>query len=219
MKCEPVPAYIGGARTATCGRARVVPREVVSRVEKLTPYRLRLNAKGCDRKRGVVSDHHVDAAKTPAGLMDISSYISGYVDGEGCFTVSFSPRSKLRVGWEVRPSFSVSQNADRAEVLSAIQAYFRCGGFRPDRSDKTLKYEVRDLASLLTMVIPHFEEYPLMSSKRRDFEKFATVCRLLDRRRHLTREGLREIASLAVTMNSSGKRRYQLAELIDYSST
>ena len=166
MKCEPVPAYIGGARTATCGRARVVPREVVSRVEKLTPYRLRLNAKGCDRKRGVVSDHHVDAAKTPAGLMDISSYISGYVDGEGCFTVSFSPRSKLRVGWEVRPSFSVSQN-----------------------------------------------------SKRRDFEKFATVCRLLDRRRHLTREGLREIASLAVTMNSSGKRRYQLAELIDYSST
>ncbi len=91
--------------------------------------------------------------------------------------------------------------------------------FRPDRSDKTLKYEVRDLASLLTMVIPHFEEYPLMSSKRRDFEKFATVGRLLDRRRHLTREGLREIASLAVTMNSSGKRRYQLAELIDYSST
>src|SRR5207249_8011764 len=30
VKCEPVPAYIGGARTATCGRARVVPREVVS---------------------------------------------------------------------------------------------------------------------------------------------------------------------------------------------
>src|ERR1700745_4443538 len=54
VKCEPVPAYIGGARTATCGRARVVPREVVSR-EKLTPYRLRLNAKGCDRIRSDVS--------------------------------------------------------------------------------------------------------------------------------------------------------------------
>src|SRR5205823_14952867 len=53
VKCEPVPAYIGGARTAACGRARVVPREVVSR-EKLTPYRLRLNAKGCNRKRGDV---------------------------------------------------------------------------------------------------------------------------------------------------------------------
>src|SRR5437762_12718087 len=96
---------------------------------------------------------NVDAAKTPAGLMDISSYSSGYVDGEGCFTVSFSLRTKLRVGWEVRPSFSVSQNADRGEVLVAIREYFGCGGFRPDRSDKTLKYEVRDLASLLVRVI------------------------------------------------------------------
>ena len=163
--------------------------------------------------------NRVDAANTPAGLMDISSYISGYVDGEGCFTVSFSPRRKLRMGWEVRPSFSVSQNADRAEVLSAIYTYFGYGGFRPDRSDKTLKYEVRNLASLLTRVIPHFEQYPLMSSKRRDFETFATICKLLEGRKHLSREGLREIAGLAVTMNPSGKRRFQLAELIDYTST
>jgi LAGLIDADG endonuclease len=161
----------------------------------------------------------VDAANTPARLMDISSYISGYVDGEGCFTISFSPRHKLRMGWEVRPSFSVSQNADRAEVLEAIREYFGCGGFRPDRSDKTLKYEVRDLASLLAKVIPHFERYPLISSKRRDFEKFAIICRMLEGRRHLSRDGLRLIASLAVMMNSSGKRRFQLTELIDYVST
>ena len=43
----------------------------------------------------------------------IPSYISGYFDGEGCFSVAFSPRATLRVGWEVRPSVSVSQNGDR----------------------------------------------------------------------------------------------------------
>ena len=151
--------------------------------------------------------------------MDISSYISGYVDGEGCFTISFSPRAKLRVGWEVRPSFSVSQNADRAEVLKAMREYFGCGWLRPDRSDRTIKYEVRDLASLLIKVVPHFERFPLMSSKRRDFEKFAFICRMLEQRRHLSRDGMRAIASVAVTMNSSGKRRFQLNELIDYTST
>ena len=161
----------------------------------------------------------VDAANTPAGLMDISSYISGYVDGEGCFTISFSPRAKLRMGWEVRPSFSVSQNADRAEVLEAIRNHFECGGLRPDRSDKTIKFEVRDLADLLARVIPHFERFPLMSSKRRDFDKFAVVCRMLERREHLNREGLRAIAAIAVTMNASGKRRFQLQELVDYIST
>src|SRR6266540_1443392 len=111
--------------------------------------------------------------------MDIRPYISGYVDGEGCFTVSFSPRRKLRVGWEVRPSFSVSQNADRAEVLLLMRDYFRCGWIRPDRSDRTLKYEVRSLVDLRKQVIPHFERFPLLSGKVRDFERFATVCDLV----------------------------------------
>jgi hypothetical protein len=69
----------------------------------------------------------------------LSAYISGYADGEGCFTVSIAPRATLAVGWEVRPSFSVSQNGDRAEVLHALQAHFGCGSIRPDRSDRTLK--------------------------------------------------------------------------------
>ena len=82
----------------------------------------------------------------------LSAYISGYVDGEGCFTVSISPRAKLLVGWEVRPSFSVSQNGDRAEVLHAIQAYFGCGSIRPDRSDKTVKWETRRLEDIVERV-------------------------------------------------------------------
>jgi hypothetical protein len=95
----------------------------------------------------------------------LSAYISGYVDGEGCFTVSIAPRASLLTGWEVRPSLSVSQNGDRAEVLYAIQAYFGCGRIRPDRSDKTLKWETRRLEELLGRVIPHFERYPLLSRK------------------------------------------------------
>jgi len=97
-------------------------------------------------------------------MVDLPSYISGYVDGEGCFTVSMSPRPTLRVGWEVRPSLSVSQNGDRSEVLLAIQDHFGCGTLRPDRSDKTLKWEVRSLPLICGVVIPHFRAYPLQSA-------------------------------------------------------
>ena len=141
-------------------------------------------------------------------------YISGYADGEGCFTVSISPRRKLRAGWEVRPSFSVSQNGDRAEVLYAIQAYFGCGSIRPDRSDKTLKWEVRRLEDLLGAVIPHFERWPLMSGKRRDFESFAAVCRLMARGGHRSRDGLIQIVALARRMNPSGGRRYDASAVL-----
>src|SRR5262249_34391869 len=92
----------------------------------------------------------------------LSAYISGYVDGEGCFTLSRAPRAKRAVGWAVRPSLSVSQNGDRAEVLYALRAHFGCGSIRPDRSDRTLKWETRRLEDILERVIPHFVAYPLL---------------------------------------------------------
>ena len=112
------------------------------------------------------------------------------------------------VGWEVRPSASVSQNGDRSEVLVAIQQYFRCGSIRPDRSDRTLKWEVRSLAPLLETIVPHFRTYPLQSGKRRDFELFADICERMARREHCSSSGLREIVRLAVRMNPSGTRGY-----------
>ena len=144
----------------------------------------------------------------------LSAYISGYADGEGCFTISISPRASMLVGWEVRPSFSVSQNGDRAEVLYAIQAYFGCGSIRPDRSDKTLKWETRRLEDLLGRVIPHFEQNPLLSGKRFDFDRFAAVCTLMAEGRHRERSGLIQIVELARVMNPSGRRRYDAEALL-----
>ena len=119
----------------------------------------------------------------PSSREFLSAYISGYADGEGCFTVSIAPRASLLVGWEVRPSFSVSQNGDRAEVLQLIEATLGCGAIRPDRSDRTLKWETRRLEDLLGRVIPHFERYPLLSGKRFDFERFGGDLSIDGRRR------------------------------------
>ena len=142
-------------------------------------------------------------------LVDLPSYISGYVDGEGCFTVSISPRPTLVVGWEVRPSLSVSQNGDRAEVLLLIQQHFGCGTLRPDRSDRTLKWEVRSLPLIEKRIIPHFRQYPLLSGKRRDFDLFAGICERMVRGEHRRLPGLSEIVRLAGDMNPSGKRGYR----------
>ena len=147
--------------------------------------------------------------------MDLDSYISGFVDGEGCFCVSFQPSKRHRFGWEVRPSFSVSQNADRAELLYVIQERWGCGFIRPDRSDKTVKFEVRNVRDLVEKVLPHFKTYPLMSSKQADFERFARICELVSNDRHLELEGFEEIVRLAMEMNPSGKRKYSGSEILN----
>ncbi len=145
---------------------------------------------------------------------NVYEYISGYVDGEGCFSISFLKRKKLLVGIETRASFSVSQNEDRSEVLFLMQKHFECGHIRRDYSDKTLKYEVRKFEDLLTKIIPHFYAYPLLSGKQKDFLRFARVCTLMEKRQHHTKSGLRTIVQCATKMNPSGKRKYTQAELL-----
>ncbi|MBI5005101.1 MAG: LAGLIDADG family homing endonuclease [Candidatus Lloydbacteria bacterium] len=145
---------------------------------------------------------------------NIEEYISGYVDGEGCFSVSFSRRQKFLVGWETKPSFSVSQNEDRSETLYKMQKIFKSGFMRRDFSDKTLKYEVRSLDDLITKVIPHFEKYPLLSSKQNDFLLFKKVCILMKKNQHRNKNGLQKIVRLAHGMNPSGKRKYLREDIL-----
>ena len=167
--------------------------------------------------RSKLGQNRLDSSNyyTPASLRNIPEYISGYVDGEGCFTVTFNKRAKAKLGWELRPSFSVSQNEDRRQVLDIIQKYFGCGHIRRDYADKTVKFEIRDHYDLMTKVIPHFQHFPILSKKQRDFEIFKLICDIIDSQKHLAKDGFAEIVKLAYKMNGSGKRKRKKEEIIE----
>ena len=145
---------------------------------------------------------------------DFSWYITGFVDGEGCFSVSFNLRSRFTTGIEVRPSFAVGQNKRSLQTLLEIQKYFGCGGVRFNNGDQTYKYEVRKTGDLITKIIPHFEKFPLKTSKSSDFEKFKRVVELIYQSKHLNKKYLTEIIHLSYQMNISGKRKYTEEELL-----
>ena len=91
---------------------------------------------------------------------------------------------------------------------------WECGFIRPDRSDKTLKFEVRSVRDLVDKVLPHFRAYPLRSSKQIDVEKFDVICQMMKDDRHLDLEGFEEIVRTAMEMNPSGKRKYSGSEIL-----
>ena len=140
--------------------------------------------------------------------MEFSWYLTGFVDGEGCFSVSFNLRSRLSTGIEVRPSFSISQNKRNLDLIKQISDYFGCGGVRFDNKDQTYKYEVRSIDDLIKKIVPHFERYPLKTSKHKDFLIFKDICRLVHSSHHLSPKTLPVILEKAYQMNESGKRKY-----------
>ena len=146
--------------------------------------------------------------------MDFSWYVTGFVDGEGCFSVSFNKRARFATGIEVRPSFAIGQNKRSLQILKEMQSYFGCGGLRFCNGDQTYKYEVRKIGDLMKKIIPHFEKFPLKTNKSSDFEIFKRVCELVYQSKHLNTKYLEEIINLSYQMNVSGKRKYTREELL-----
>lgn len=146
--------------------------------------------------------------------MEIGSYVTGFVDGEGSFLVSFSKRERMAMGLEVRPAFTVSQHERSKDILSVLQRFFRCGSIRFNKRDRTWKYEVRSLEDLLDKIIPHFCAMPPQTSKLLDFQRFKSVCELMKGNAHLRHDGLVRILELAYEMNNLGARRYAKNDLL-----
>ncbi|OPX30025.1 MAG: hypothetical protein B1H08_02550 [Candidatus Omnitrophica bacterium 4484_171] len=137
-------------------------------------------------------------------------YITGFCDGEASFSVTLSPRKKL---WEVRPSFSVSQNKTSKGVLFQVKDFFGCGYIRPSLKDNTYKYEVRSLKDLTLKIVPHFEKYPLKTEKRKNFEGLRDIVNIMHRSEHLNPKGLKEIFRLMEKINPGSKKIYDRKRL------
>jgi len=146
--------------------------------------------------------------------MNFASYVSGFIDGEGCFSVSFNFREKLKTKIEVRPSFAVGQNKRNLEILKEIQKFFNCGSLRFSLKDQCYKYEVRNIDDLRKKIIPHFEKFPLLTTKKRDFQIFSEICEKVAQMKHRNPDHLKEIIKMAFQMNVSGKRKYNQTKLL-----
>ena len=141
-------------------------------------------------------------------------YVSGFIDGEGSFLVSFSIRENISLGVEARPSFTVSQHKRSLIVLKELKKFFDCGTIRFNKSDDTYKYEVRSLHDLVQKITPHFIGNPLRTSKWKDFEIFRKICVLMKTKQHRTANGLKKIILLAYRMNNLGSRKHQKTVLL-----
>ena len=138
-------------------------------------------------------------------------FISGFVDGEGSFHVAFSRRKDLSKGWILIPEFHVSQNRERASVLSEIQSYFDCGYIKENHkeriNDVSQVFVVRKRDDLVNKIVPFFEQYPLRSQKKKDFLVFAQIVKAMNTGHHHSLDGFRSLVSQAYEMNGFGKYR------------
>ena len=154
----------------------------------------------------------VTSAENQQERLKIIGWITGFVDGEGCFSVSIfrNSKSKIKIGWQIFPEFVVSQGEKSKKSLELIRRYFNCGYIiRNKRKDNhhedMLKYCVRSLTDLREKIIPFFESNKLQTYKYKDFQIFKRIVEIIYKKKHLSEKGLQKIAKLISLMN---RKRY-----------
>ncbi len=138
--------------------------------------------------------------------MDINpDWVVGFVDGEGCFFVGIQEHPEMKTGYQVLPEFTVVQHERDIQILYALKKFFKCGVVRQNHGDR-YAYRVRKFSNLLK-ISEFFMKHPLKTKKNVDFRKFRKILILMERKKHLTQEGLREIIDIAMEMNTSNRER------------
>ena len=57
----------------------------------------------------------------------VEQWAVGFVDGEGCFSISVVRNPGCRLGWQLQHEFSVTQASSSRVALELLQQVFGCG--------------------------------------------------------------------------------------------
>ena len=134
-----------------------------------------------------------------------AQWITGFVDGEGCFFVGVNPHPEMTIGYQVLPEFTVVQHKRDIQLLHRLKEFFGCGVVRTNHGDR-MAYRVRSRTHLLEKIIPFFTKHSLQTKKQQDFELFRTALLLMENGEHLTKEGIAKFRAIASKMNTRLER-------------
>ena len=157
----------------------------------------------------------MDPEKLPKRRKYLHYYIVGFVDGEGCFSVSIKKQDDTKFGWVIDPVFHITQSKEHGAILEIIKRVFNCGRIipKPGQEDNVLQYVVDSRRHLTEVIIPFFNKYkPIV--KQREFEAFKEIVQRLEKGEHRSLQGFVKLLEKAYEMSSD--RKYSLDEVLSH---
>ena len=131
-------------------------------------------------------------------------WVVGYVEGEGMFFINIYKRKDTILGEGVKLVFKITQNKRNQTLLESFTNVFTVGKvYQQSPTVKVLDYMITGSADIIKYVIPFFHAHPLEGAKKDDFNDFVKVAELIKSKTHLNKDGLEEIRSIKLRMNSN----------------
>lgn len=138
-------------------------------------------------------------------------YVAGFIDGEGCFSISVGKHKTLKRGKEIRPEFEIELRADDREILERIcltigtrriyDLSYERYGWLPH-----VKYKIGGRKDMVKYLFPFLDKYPLQAKKKHAYKIFKQIVLMMERKEHLTDVGYSKILALRDKIRVNGKK-------------
>ena len=114
--------------------------------------------------------------------------------------ISIIKASGFKLGLEIRLRFAIHLHEKDLVLLERIKNFFGVGKIFHSTARDDINYQVNSQKDL-TIIINHFDRYPLITQKQADYKLFKQALDLVKCKKHLTKEGLQEIVAIKSSMN------------------
>ena len=127
-------------------------------------------------------------------------FITGFVDGEGCFIIGITKSSSHKAGYQVRVYFSIEVHKKDELLLERIKNSLGGVGKITKHRPKSVQLRVTNQKEIAE-IIEHFNNYRLINQKFADFELLKLANNLIQNKQHVTVDGLKKIVALRRSIN------------------
>ncbi len=145
----------------------------------------------------------------PRSLLSIAKtklhpqWVAGFTSGDGCFKVSIRESKLHKAGSRVALLFILTQHIKDEFLLKSLVDFFECGQTYCYKD--YVEFRCQSFKNNYVNLLPFFNKYPILGVKAQDFNDWVKVAEIIQRKDHLTKEGLDKIRKIRVGMN---KGRY-----------
>jgi len=96
--------------------------------------------------------------------------------------------------------FTIGLDLKDLDLLVQIKDFFKTGNICTSKRG-VVYYTVSSVKDIVKYIIPHFDKFPLVTQKLKDFMLFKEIVLLMEKGEHKTLPGLLKVFSLKVNLN------------------
>ena len=116
--------------------------------------------------------------------------------------VAMLKNPRYKTGWNVQPRVQIKMHERDRSLILQIQEYFGgIGQVSKPNKNFTVELRVTTIKDLTNVIIPHLDNYPLLTQKYSDYTLFKKIINLMLEKEHTSIEGIQNIVNNRASMN------------------